>query len=177
MVQPQVEQVFKEYRDYDWDHFDEFQDGIKEILDNYLESLRDQDPSISAIPALDQQQLINQAKSFFYCTKTGNILNLDDYEKWERSQKIVEIKDDEQEDVQQPTQEKQPEQIIELNSSEANVEDKQDEPPYSSNYQELVELIVSGKPVPGIKQIPDTVLTGQSSTASATQRVKPWEKK
>lgn len=172
MVQPEVEQVFKEYRDYDWDHFEEFQDGIKEILDNYLESLKDQDPSITAIPALDQQQLINQAKSFFYCTKTGNILNLDDYETWERSQKIVEIKDDEPSlTVKSQENDVQP---VEL-TNESN--DKLDDPPYSSNYQELVELIVSGKPVPGIKQIPDTVLTGQSSTASASQRVKPWEKK
>ena len=33
-----------------------------------------------------------------------------------------------------------------------------------------------GKPIPGIKQIPDTVLTDQGSTASASQRTKPWEK-
>jgi Family of unknown function (DUF5572) len=46
----------------------------------------------------------------------------------------------------------------------------------SLSYAELVELIQSGKPVPGIKDIPDTVLTGEGSTSVAVKRRKPWEK-
>lgn len=155
------EKVYIEYLNYDWDSFTEFQEGLQEILDNYLFNLKEQDPSITSIPALDKQQLIDQAKCFFYCSHTDNILNLDDFNEWKlhngdkynKNQKITEITDD----------------------SEENDNAKGNEPPYSSNYQELVDLIVSGKPVPGIKQIPDTVVPDQSSKPEAKQRPKPWE--
>lgn len=44
------------------------------------------------------------------------------------------------------------------------------------NYQEIVDLIQSGKPIPGIKEIPDTVLAGQGTSATQSRRAKPWEK-
>ena len=63
------EDVYIEYLNYDWDSFQEFQDGLQEIMDNYLQNLKEQDPSVTSIPNLDKQQLINQAKSFFFVTK------------------------------------------------------------------------------------------------------------
>lgn len=158
-------EIYKDYMNYDWDSFTEFQEGLQQILDNHLEVLQEQDATVQSIPALDKQQLIDQAKSFFYCSHTGNILNLDDYMAWkahnggryEKSAKISEIEEENAET---------------LDSAQL----PEDSPPYSSNYQELVELIVSGKPVPGIKDIPDTVLTEQRSVSEAAQRPKPWEK-
>ena len=44
------------------------------------------------------------------------------------------------------------------------------------SYQEIVDLIQSGEPVPGIKVIPQTVLAGQGTTATQERRRKPWEK-
>lgn len=154
MSNPQ-EQVYKEYLNYDWDSFSEFQEGLQQILADHLEAMQEQDPSITAIPALDKQQLIDQAKSFFFCSKTGHIFNLDDYEQWKLHQNID-----------------QPEPKIQEITPESNDEK---EAPYSSNYQEVVELIVSGKPVPGIRDIPDTVLPEQSSKSVRAQRTKPWE--
>ena len=49
------------------------------------------------------------------------------------------------------------------------------EPPRLS-YQDVVELIQSGKPIPGIKQIPDTILDGQGTQSIQPRRRKPWEK-
>jgi len=49
------------------------------------------------------------------------------------------------------------------------------EPPRLS-YQEVVDLIQSGKPVPGIKEIPTTVLEGQGTQSTQARRKKPWEK-
>lgn len=63
------EDVYIEYLNYDWDSFQEFQDGLQEIMDNYLQNLKEQDPSVTSIPNLDKQQLINQAKSFSFVTK------------------------------------------------------------------------------------------------------------
>lgn len=160
------EDIYIEYLNYDWDSFQEFQDGLQEILDNYLQNLKEQDPSITSIPNLDKQQLINQAKSFFFCNKTGNIINLDDYEDWklhsgDKFAKNKQIEEELGKDISENT----------TTNDQTN-----SDPPYSSNYQEVVELLMLGKPIPGIKQIPDTVLTDQGSTASASQRTKPWEK-
>ena len=48
--------------------------------------------------------------------------------------------------------------------------------PYPTSFAHIVELITSGKPVPGIKEIPPTVLEGQGTAASKPRRKKPWEK-
>ncbi|KAL5117101.1 hypothetical protein ACEQ8H_005060 [Pleosporales sp. CAS-2024a] len=48
--------------------------------------------------------------------------------------------------------------------------------PYPTSFAQIVELITSGQPVPGIKEIPTTVLTGQGTQAAKACRKKPWEK-
>lgn len=152
MTNPQ-EQVYQEYANYDWDSFSEFQEGMQQILDDHLLALKEQDPSITTIPALDRQQLVDQAKSFFFCTKTGHIFNLEDYEQWKLHQPDTEAK-----------------------IQEISPDEETEEAPYSNNYQQLVQLIVSGKEVPGIKHIPDTILPEQSSKLVKQQRTKPWER-
>ncbi|KAH9882740.1 hypothetical protein J1614_000105 [Plenodomus biglobosus] len=48
--------------------------------------------------------------------------------------------------------------------------------PYPTSFAHIVELISTGKPVPGIKEIPPTVLAGQGTQATKERRRKPWEK-
>lgn len=48
--------------------------------------------------------------------------------------------------------------------------------PYPTSFAHIVELITSGQPVPGIKEIPSTVLTGQGTEPAKARRKKPWEK-
>ena len=43
------------------------------------------------------------------------------------------------------------------------------------SYAELVELIREGRPVPGVREVPDTVLAGQGTASVAARRAKPWE--
>jgi hypothetical protein len=50
------------------------------------------------------------------------------------------------------------------------------EPSLKFSYQEIVDMIQNGKPIPGIKNIPSTVLAGQGTTAAKSTRRKPWEK-
>lgn len=95
---------------------------------------------ITEIPAAEKSRLTMQAKVFFFCSATGEILNIEDYEEW-RTNKSEQVQ----------------------------------EPEYSSNYQEIVKLILEGKEVPGIKQIPDTVLEGETSESKVGERRKPWE--
>lgn len=48
--------------------------------------------------------------------------------------------------------------------------------PYPTSFDHIVDLITKGEPIPGIKDIPDTVLTGQGTQATKSVRKKPWEK-
>lgn len=48
--------------------------------------------------------------------------------------------------------------------------------PTPASFAEICQLIAEGKPIPGIKDIPDTVLEGQATTSNAAKRQKPWEK-
>ncbi|RMZ80406.1 hypothetical protein DV738_g2890, partial [Chaetothyriales sp. CBS 135597] len=50
-------------------------------------------------------------------------------------------------------------------------------PPNALSARAIIDLITSNKPVPGIEQIPDTVLEPGSSKVDRTpRRRKPWEK-
>lgn len=48
-------------------------------------------------------------------------------------------------------------------------------PPYPQSFSHLVELITTGQTIPGIKEVPNTLLTGQGSKAVESKRSKPWE--
>lgn len=48
--------------------------------------------------------------------------------------------------------------------------------PYPTSFAHIVNLVTTGQPIPGIKEIPSTVLTGQGTQAVASKRKKPWEK-
>lgn len=50
------------------------------------------------------------------------------------------------------------------------------EPTYPSSFAHIVELITTGQSVPGIQQIPDTVLTGHDTSSAKPRRLKPWER-
>ncbi|KAI0884537.1 uncharacterized protein GGS22DRAFT_143951 [Annulohypoxylon maeteangense] len=49
--------------------------------------------------------------------------------------------------------------------------------PYPKKFEEIVEFLQSGKPIPGIKQIPDTVIEDPAFTTHGrlTAPPKPWE--
>lgn len=47
--------------------------------------------------------------------------------------------------------------------------------PYPPTFSDIIALITSGAPIPGIKEIPPTVLKEQATTAVANKRRKPWE--
>ncbi|KAL2863459.1 DUF5572 domain-containing protein [Aspergillus lucknowensis] len=50
------------------------------------------------------------------------------------------------------------------------------EPSYPNSFAHIVELITTSQPIPGIQQIPDTLLTGQGAASAKPRRRKPWEK-
>ncbi|TKA62700.1 hypothetical protein B0A49_08050 [Cryomyces minteri] len=48
--------------------------------------------------------------------------------------------------------------------------------PYPTSFAHIVDLITTGQPIPGIREIPPTVLEGQGTQSSTSRRKKPWEK-
>lgn len=52
---------------------------------------------------------------------------------------------------------------------------KEAEPAYPSSFAHIVELITNNQPIPGIEEIPDTVLSGHDEPSKAAKRRKPWE--
>ncbi|KAL4959892.1 DUF5572 domain-containing protein [Aspergillus stella-maris] len=50
------------------------------------------------------------------------------------------------------------------------------EPAYPTSFAHIVELITTGQPVPGIQEIPDTLLMGQGAASAKPRRLKPWER-
>ncbi|PWY74636.1 hypothetical protein BO83DRAFT_336132 [Aspergillus eucalypticola CBS 122712] len=61
-------------------------------------------------------------------------------------------------------------------SPTVKVPNSKEEPAYPSSFAHIVELITTGQPIPGIQQIPDTVLTGHDTPSEKPERRKPWEK-
>ena len=53
--------------------------------------------------------------------------------------------------------------------------DLEQSPPYPLSFNQIVELVTAGQPIPGIKDIPNTVLEGRASEATRGTRKKPWE--
>ena len=48
--------------------------------------------------------------------------------------------------------------------------------PYPTSFSHIVDLITNGQPIPGVKDVPDTVLCGQESQPMTAKRKKPWER-
>jgi hypothetical protein len=61
-------------------------------------------------------------------------------------------------------------------SAASTVPKSEDNPPYPTSFAEVVALITTGAPIPGIKEIPPTVLSEQATKPSVNKRRKPWER-
>lgn len=48
--------------------------------------------------------------------------------------------------------------------------------PYPTSFSQIIDLITNGQPIPGLKEVPDTLLTGQGSQPTTVKRKKPWER-
>lgn len=62
-----------------------------------------------------------------------------------------------------------------MTSVEGGTQEPSQEPVYPSSFAHIVELITTGQPIPGIQDIPDTVLTGHDTASTKPRRRKPWE--
>ncbi|KAI5258711.1 hypothetical protein E4T42_00570 [Aureobasidium subglaciale] len=150
--------VFQRLDEYDWDHDNEFQAALSSILR-------------SASTPEQTAHLTVRARCYYYTRRRlfGSSLtsggrkfrtpvNFEAYQQWLQSQ-------NDSDPEPQPAA-----------SSEVAHPPSMGEAPPPASFAEICALIAEGKPIPGIKDIPDTVLEGQGTQAQAPRRKKPWEK-
>ncbi|EAW14669.1 DUF5572 domain-containing protein [Aspergillus clavatus NRRL 1] len=167
--------VFEKFNSYSFISDREFAKGLAIILGH---------PDTPATRAeIDREDdLVLQAKCFYFSRKEKlpSPLDFKAYKAWRdsaasgdellnrwESSKIV---------SRQASSTSPPTPLVQPDSVSANTSLPVQEPAYPSSFARIVELITTGQPIPGIQQIPDTVLTGHDTPSEKPRRRKPWEK-
>lgn len=153
--------VFEQIESYPFSTDQEFQSGLSTIL--------------SSNPTQDPELLTLRARCFYFARKHHISVDFESYKKWRSEQNLHLATVN-----RVPVPETQTNGIAEEpGKTNVNpVQEKPDEPaaPYPSSFSQIVDLITKGEPIPGIKEIPDTLLVGQESLTATAKRRKPWEK-
>jgi len=188
---PSTASVLEQLHSYPFGSDPEFQDGLSAILG---------DPAspTTAEAESERQNLILQAKCFYFSRKQNLEVPIDavQYIAWldshatpatESSQPSINgttplpLPTSESNTDAAPSQaQPQPPPSEALQSSQPSASSTtaatEAQAPYPSSFEHIVELITTGQPIPGIEDIPDTVLAGQEQPSVKARRKKPWEK-
>jgi hypothetical protein len=158
--------LFRSLDEYPWDSDPEFQGGLSAILGSV------QDPQQVA-------HLTLRAKCYYYARKAGTSVDFDGYKAWTEQRRNGGRENGYENDDEITAVSNL---IASSNITASTVGDAEagasglPEAPKPASFAEICDLIAEGKPIPGIKDIPDTVLEGQKSTSQAERRRKPWER-
>ncbi|KAF9280225.1 hypothetical protein BGZ68_007422 [Mortierella alpina] len=159
--------IFERFEKYDFEGDATFQNGLKSIVNG------NQDKS-----EREQQEAIENAKYFYFSRFVQNF-DYSQYQAWRAQQPAA-----------PGTVSGSSEAIRDGNESHLNQLSTPDmtdittttpstgaDPSYPKSFQEICELIASGKPIPGIRQIPNNLAEGTPSEAKLAPKLKPWEMK
>ena len=149
--------LFNQLDEYPWDSDEEFQGGLRAILGSV------QDPA-------QLEHLTLRAKCYYYARKSGTKVDFEAYKQW------VEIGREAGQPHSSESEKSNGAPAVQASESQQTGTGVIGDAPKPASFAEICELIAEGKPIPGIKDIPDTVLEGQSTTSQAAKRTKPWEK-
>ncbi|KAF1363889.1 hypothetical protein EJ07DRAFT_54399, partial [Lizonia empirigonia] len=144
--------VFEALERYNWDDDVEFQAGLSAILGS------NSSPEQAAELAL-------RARCFYYARKYNTTVDFEAYKAYR--------------DVRgRPPPQTNGVRPLDFTEASYDAPTNPSEPPapYPTSFSHIVELITTGQPIPGIKEIPNTVLEGQGTQSEKTKRRKPWEK-
>jgi hypothetical protein len=148
--------LFHQLDNYPWNDDQEFQNGLKAILG----STQDQ---------AQLEHLTLRAKCYYYARKFGTKVDFEGYKRWVEGEGGNGEASGLQIEADAPAV-----QPVESQTTSTGAGSMGDAPKPAS-FAEICDLIAEGKPIPGIKDIPDTVLEGQSTASQAAKRTKPWE--
>ncbi|KAI4161663.1 MAG: hypothetical protein LQ342_004671 [Letrouitia transgressa] len=148
--------IFQQLESYPWSEDVEFQTGFHAILES------NPDP-----PQVENLTL--RARCFYYSRKHNIPIDFDAYRAWRLQQSLTPVIDGNSSNIFP--------QLADRSGSEATPRPTSEtSAPYPTSFSQIVELITKGEPIPGIKEIPNTLLTGQESVPTVAKRTKPWEK-
>lgn len=184
-LSPQEQRLFEQVERYPWETDQEFQMGLRSILGGQAPSPQTYDIGL-------------RARCFFFARKNGQQVDFQKYKEWHYARAASMATQAQSSSIQQADGQTQSDASREGQASNVNGSAIEESAPLSDilarasqnatinngpddggaklSYAEIVEMIQSGKEIPGIKQIPDTILQGQGSSASQSRRKKPWEK-
>lgn len=158
--------IFQQLENYAWDSDPEFQTGLQALLGS--------DPS-----AEQAEHLILRARCFYFARKANLPIDFSAYQTW-RSQSSSSRPNGMS--VLAPASapssvSRSPPNLDSTSRNGRDTASRGDEAtaPYPKSFSEIVQLITSGDPILGIKDVPDTVLQGQASRPIKSKRRKPWE--
>lgn len=149
--------LFHQLDNYPWDGDEEFQGGLKAILGSVS------DPA-------QVNHLTLRAKCYYYARKSGSQVDFDGYKRWVEGQKGGDST------VNGSEAAKAVESSDGTTTTQSSSGGGIAEAPKPASFAEICDMIANGTPIPGIKDIPDTILEGQSSESQTSTRKKPWEK-
>lgn len=159
----------------------EYQAGLASILGH---------PERPATPSeiASKPDLVLQAQCFYFSRKFSTPpINPAAYKAWRSSQRSNASSSDSnveasststisssiQQQSSSPPQSQPQQQQIPVKATTPITEEP---PPYPNSFAAIVDLITNNKPIPGIEEIPNTILElGSSKQDKATRRKKPWE--
>lgn len=158
MASPAVETsdstvLFHQLDSYPWAEDQEFQGGLRAILGSV------QDPQ-------QVEHLTLRAKCYYYARKAGSAVDFDGYKNWVESRRVGGAGNNANNGTSGETV------AVQGQQADGGMGDA----PKPASFAEICDMIAEGKPIPGIKDIPDTILEGQASDQQAQGRKKPWEK-
>lgn len=189
---PQIaaDRLFRQVESYDWQSDAEFQSGLAAILG----------PAGAGRVGDQTVELTLRARCFYFTRKYGTPIDYAAYTAWRAGRSEHELSSLAPANPAPPITSSEP-ATPEKNGSrqqsaygtpskdsgnidaaeQGNRHTENGEAPITADaapasFAEVMELIQSGQPIPGIKEIPNTVLEGQGTSATKSQRRKPWER-
>ncbi|KAI4258158.1 MAG: hypothetical protein LQ352_001315 [Teloschistes flavicans] len=156
--------LFQQVESYPFSTDTEFQSGLSSILAS----------NSSQAPSL----LILRVRCFYYSRKLNSPIDFEAYRIWRSQQNLPAVTLEQMHRVESPSPDPQTSGMS-IEKSDATVSqqsERQPSAPFPSSFSQIVDLITKGEPIPGIKEIPDTLLTGQESAPIEAKRMKPWER-
>ncbi|KAG0281822.1 hypothetical protein BGZ95_009759 [Linnemannia exigua] len=169
----QQEQLFQKFESYDFGADTNFQAGLKSIIGN------NQNRS-----SQEQQDAVEKAKYFYY-SRFVQDFDYNQYQAWRKLKSFTTTTTTTEQDRQETSQAigssgptTTASETVEQESQSSSIDAAPAaDPSYPKSFQEICELIASGKPIPGIRQIPNNLAEGTPSEAKLAPKLKPWEKK
>ncbi|KAL9045003.1 MAG: hypothetical protein Q9214_001903 [Letrouitia sp. 1 TL-2023] len=143
--------TFQQLESYPWSEDVDFQTGFHTILESNPDSQQ-------------VENLTLRARCFYYSRKHNIPIDFDAYRAWRSQQSLTPVINGNSSNLAPQLPNAIPRPLSEALA------------PYPTSFSQIVELITNGEPIPGIKEIPDTLLTGQESVPTTAKRTKPWEK-